>query len=60
MAPRLEGRPAVSVPLPLPVRFGLLPSLLPTQTLAPVLYSIIVSPTERLDEAGYTSAPDRA
>jgi hypothetical protein len=37
---------AVSVPLPLPIRFALLPSRIPGQTLSPLLYTLIVSDSE--------------
>jgi hypothetical protein len=36
-------REDISVPLPLPIQFGLLPSLSPGTHLVPILYSLIVS-----------------
>lgn len=46
MSPRSKrsaARSNVSAPLPLPVHFILLPSLLPTKSLTPLLYSFIVN-----------------
>ena len=56
-ATRGKRKAGISRPLPLPVNFTLLPSLLPTRALTPVLYSCVVSylarqvVTERLADA---------
>ena len=43
-APDTTAGLAVSIPLPLPIHFGLLPCRLPGKNLCPVLYVLIVRP----------------